>query len=131
MRRCSRKFPPQDTRFIEIAHAFLNPRTPTPLTVDAPAAVEFMAGEAVDEVVDQPVGGLPPSIAPTSSFQFVQDDELEAETQEEALQELVEELEEQAQPDVEVIEITETVAEMNINGHRVVEDTVTLTTTEV
>ena len=59
------------------------------------------------------------------------DDELEAEAQEQALQELEEQLEEQAQPDVAVTEVTETVTELNVNGHRVVEDTVAITTTEV
>jgi hypothetical protein len=110
----------------------LNPRPQTPPVADTPPTVEFIANDAQEEPVDQPVGGLPPSIAiaPSSSFQFVQDDELEAEAQEQVLQEPEAEVQE-AQPDVEVTEVTETVTELNVNGHRVVEDTLTITTTEV
>ena len=67
------------------------------------------------------VGGLPPSLAPptASAFNFVQEDELEAD---EVGQEEVEEV------PVEV-DVEETVTSINVNGHTIVEDSVTITTT--
>ncbi|KIP06605.1 hypothetical protein PHLGIDRAFT_451136 [Phlebiopsis gigantea 11061_1 CR5-6] len=103
------------SRFSDITYQFLNPSPPTPPTVE-PALVEFLTGEAPEETLDIPVGGLPLSAAPAaSSFQFVQDDELEVEEEEE--EEPVE------------IEVTETVTEVAVNGHIVIQDTVTITTT--
>lgn len=109
-----------DSRLSDITYAFLNPRVPTP-----PVEPEFLANETPLEAADIPVGGLPPTIAPTASFQFVQEDELaeEEEVLEEAIAEAVAE---EASADVEV---TETITEVTVNGHTVVEDTVTVTTT--
>ncbi|GJE94905.1 hypothetical protein PsYK624_110810 [Phanerochaete sordida] len=110
------------SRFSDITYAFLNPRVPTP-----PVEPEFLASETPIEAAaaDVAVGGLPSTIAPTASFQFVQEDELADE--EEALEEaLAEAIGEEAPADVE---LTETITEVTVNGHTVIEDTVTVTTT--
>lgn len=108
----------EDSRFNDITYQFLNPRPQTPPTAE-PAVVEFLIEDAPEETPDLLVGGMPLTIATTAnSFQFVQDDELEAE--------LVQQEEEEQPADVEV---TETITEVTVNGHTVVEDTVTVTTT--
>ena len=82
---------------------------------------------------ETPVSGIPPSAGPSGEIRFIMTDELaEAEAEAEA----------ESQPDggewVEVaptenepaeVEVTETIVEAQINGHTIVEDTVTITTT--
>lgn len=67
--------------------------------------------------------GLPLSIAPTSSFQFVQEDELAEEEQ--ALEEAIAEAVSEETP--ADIEVTETITEVTANGHTIIEDIVTVT----
>lgn len=108
-----------DTRLHEITDLFLNPpRAPTPEPEEV--TVEFIAPEQpTEEPEPEPaVGGLPPLPGPTGSFRFVQEDELAEEETEQAQ-------EEQA---VEV-DVEETTTSVNVNGHTIVEESVTFTTT--
>lgn len=88
--------------------------------------VEFVAVE--EELVEEPaVQGLPSSLSHGGgSFRFVQEDELEAEAQE-AEPGWQDQAEEEQLAEVEV---TETITELNVNGHTLIQDTVTITTTE-
>lgn len=107
------------TRLHEITDLFLNPpRAPTPEPEEV--TVEFIAPEQpTEEAEHEPaVGGLPPLPGPTGSFRFVQEDELAEEETEQAQ-------EEQA---VEV-DVEETTTSVNVNGHTIVEESVTFTTT--
>ena len=113
-----------DSRLHEITDLFFNPpRVPTP-----PAeTIEFIATEVpVEEESPAPVvGGLPPSVGTTGAFRFVQEDEL-------ALEDVpVEQTQQPEEAPVEV-NVEETHAEADVNGHTVVEESVTVTaTTEV
>lgn len=86
--------------------------------------VEFITAEVpAEESEPEPepaVGGLPPSVGPTTVLRFMQEDELAQEVPSE-------------QPSPEevpvTVEVEETIAEVNVNGHAVVEETVTITTT--
>lgn len=101
------------------------PQQEAPLE-EAPIVVEFVA--TVEEPVEESVvQGVPPSLASGGSFTFVQDDELEAEPQQPTEPpSWPQQTEEQP---VE-IEITERITEVNLDGHNIVEDTVTITTTQ-
>lgn len=102
---------------MDFTHRFLNPRSPSPPPEQPAVSVEFIPTESA--APEPAVGGLPLIISTTSSFQFVQDDELEAEV----------EAQEQEQEQHNEVEVDETITEVTINGHTVIEDTVTITTT--
>ena len=113
------EFMHEDSRFADITYQFLNPRAPTPLAADP--VVEFLPSDTPVDVPDVPVSGMPPSMAAaTSNFQFVQDDELEAESERRETEEPAD------------VQVTETATEVTVNGHTLIEDTITVTTmTEV
>lgn len=79
--------------------------------------MEFIAPEPVEE---PPVLGLPSSVGATGgSFRFVQEDELEAEPEPTTWSEQPAE-----------VDIQETITEVTVNGHTIVEDQITITTTQ-
>lgn len=108
----------------------MNPPRPDTPPNEPPVVVEFIATEEIED--SQPaVLGLPPSLAPQASFRFVQDDELEVEAQAEAAEEAEaqsgwQEQLDQVTPEVEV---SENITELTVNGHTIVQDTITITTT--
>ncbi|KAL4248469.1 hypothetical protein ABKN59_007865 [Abortiporus biennis] len=106
------------SRLASIYNEILNPTS-----VEEPTTVEELVVEEV-VAVEVPVGGLPSDLPPTG-FRFVQDDELEQEAP--AVPES--DQGEWVQVNQEV-EVTETISEVNVNGQTVVEDTITITTTE-
>ncbi|THH30929.1 hypothetical protein EUX98_g3250 [Antrodiella citrinella] len=115
------------SRLVEITQLYVNPAaTETPESVEE--SIEQSEESAPTPEIT--VGGLPPSLATSGSFHFMQEDELEAnpELSQSATeqQEWVQIESDAALPEVEV---TETIAEVEVNGHTVVQDTVTVTTT--
>lgn len=116
-----------DARLVEITEIFANPPQP-----ETPAPEEQPEPPA-DEAAPTPevaVGGLPPSVAPSGSFHFMQEDELEAspELGQSAAeqQEWVQVSESETAPEIEV---SETTVELHADGHTLVQETVTVTTT--
>ena len=79
--------------------------------------VEFVAVEEPVEESEVVIQGVPASAGVGGCFTFVQDDELEAEQEQEA------------EPSDEDVEIVQTVTDVNIGGHHIVEETLTITTT--
>lgn len=116
-----------DNRLVEITQRFAHPAaTETPES-------EEQSIEQSEESTPTPeiaVGGLPPSLATSGSFHFMQEDELEAnpELSQSATehQEWVQVESETTSPEVEVME---TMAKVKVNGHAVIQDIVTVTTT--
>lgn len=111
---------------IEITQHYTNPARTEPPSEELPIIVEFVA--VGDEPIEEPVvQGVPPTLPSGGSFRFVQEDELEAEAQQPTESAS---WPEQANEQPAEVEITETITEVNINGHAVIEDTVTITTTQ-
>lgn len=78
------------------------------------------------------VGGVPPTISTSGGIHFIMTDELaeaavEAETQPEGNEWV--DVQGPVDPEPAEVEVTETVIEAQVNGHTVVEDTLTITTT--
>lgn len=88
---------------------------------------EAVLEEESFEVVEEPVVALPTAVAVGGAFHFMQEDELvqagpETETETEPTQEEVVE-------ESTTIQVVDTVLETEVDGHAVVEETVTITTT--
>ncbi|CDO76730.1 hypothetical protein BN946_scf184796.g24 [Trametes cinnabarina] len=114
------------SRIIEIKEQFLNP--PPKEVQEAPEPTEpvFVAKE-----VEAPIGGLPSTISSTGAINFILTDEL-AEAEAEQSVESAEWVDVQGQPEPEQpaeVEITETITEAQVNGHTLVEESVTVSTT--
>ena len=78
------------------------------------------------------VGGVPPTISTSGGIHFIMTDELadasvEADTQPEGNEWV--NVQGPVDPEPAEVEVTETVIEAQVNGHTVVEDTLTITTT--
>ena len=108
-----------DSRLVEITQLFLNPPA-----VEEPAVEEPVVEESF-EVVEIPVVALPSAVPAGGSFHFMQEDEL-AQTEPEPEPEVTPE---EAVEESTTVEVVDTVVETEVNGHAVVEETVTVTTT--
>jgi len=119
------------SRLLELTQIFLNPPAPlTPPVEEEPEPQPEPELELEPETEEEPVsapavGGLSASLANSGSFHFMQADELAAEP-EVPVQEQWVHVSESEQPDIEV---TETITESEANGHHIVEETITITTT--
>ncbi|KAI0371149.1 hypothetical protein BV20DRAFT_965824 [Pilatotrama ljubarskyi] len=114
------------SRILEIKDQFLHPPPPQPKAAEEPQ-------EPVAEAEEVPasVSGIPSTIGTSGGINFILTDEL-AEAEAENPAESGEWVDVQAQPEPEQpaeVEITETVTEAQVNGHTVVEESVTITTT--
>ncbi|KAI0356158.1 hypothetical protein OH77DRAFT_1423757 [Trametes cingulata] len=114
------------SRILGIKDQFLHPAPPQPKEAEEPQ-------EAVPESEDVPasVSGIPSTIGTSGGINFILTDEL-AEAEAENPVESGEWIDVQAQPAPEQpaeVEITETVTEAQVNGHAVVEESITITTT--
>ncbi|KAH8083800.1 hypothetical protein BXZ70DRAFT_958202 [Cristinia sonorae] len=114
------------SRLVEITQTFANPAQTEPSTAESVGQSIEQSDESVP-TPDVAVGGLPTSLGASGSFHFMQEDELEANPELSASQqEWVQVNESEVTPEVE---ITETTTEVHVNGHTVVEESVTVTTT--
>ncbi|KAH9949636.1 hypothetical protein B0H21DRAFT_103991 [Amylocystis lapponica] len=121
------------SRFVELTELFLNPpRVPTPEeSIDEQAEQTEEDTEEADAAEETPVlvTGLPSTLASSGSFHFMQDDELANETGGADFDET--ELIDKADIPEELpaeVEVVDTVVETTVNGHTVVEESVTITT---
>ncbi len=116
-----------DSRIREIQDRFLRPSTPQEKPIEMPEP------EPAPAPVETPsVGGVLPTISTSGGIHFIMTDELaEAAAEAENQPEVNEWVDVQGPVDPEPaeVEVTETIVEAQVNGHRVVEDTVTITTT--
>lgn len=114
-----------DSRIREIQDRFLRPPTPQEKHIEMP--------EPELAPVETPsVGGVPPTISTSGGIHFIMTDELadasvEADTQPEGNEWV--NVQGPVDPEPAEVEVTETVIEAQVNGHTVVEDTLTITTT--
>lgn len=119
---------PIDARIKEIQQQFLFPES-------RPEPAEIVQEEPVAEESSPSVTGVPHTIAVSGGIHFIMTDELaEAETEAavEALGEGVDWVDVKGPTETEQhaqLEITETIVEAEVNGHAVVEESVTVATT--
>ncbi|KAL7281302.1 hypothetical protein ACG7TL_004611 [Trametes sanguinea] len=114
------------SRIVEIKEQFLHPPPKEVQEAEEPTETIFVA-----EQVEAPIAGLPSTLSSTGAINFILTDEL-AEAEADQSTESAEWVDVQAQPEPEQpaeVEITETITEAQVNGHTIVEDTVTITTT--
>ena len=78
--------------------------------------MEFVAVDEPAQETDVVIQGVPASAGAGSSFTFVQEDELQAE-------------QEEAEPSDDDVEIIQTVTEIHTEGHNIVQESLTITTT--
>ncbi|KAH9855194.1 hypothetical protein C2E23DRAFT_751794 [Lenzites betulinus] len=115
------------SRILEIKEQFLNPPPQKPTEPEE----EIEEAPAVSEETPTSVTGVPSAISTIGGINFILTDEL-AEAETENVQDSGEWVDVQAQPEPEQpaeVEITETVVTAEVNGHAVVEESVTITTT--
>lgn len=107
------------------------PPAPSPAEEPQEEQAEETAPEPEVEPEVAPVGGLPTTAGLSNNFHFMQEDELAAEVQVISHEEWTEVTAPDAvdgQPDVEIVE---TVTEVTVNGHTLVQDEITITSKEV
>lgn len=117
---------PIDSRLLEISQFASNPPPVAAPPSESSETIETPVPNVAE--IEVAVGGLPPTVESSNSFRFVQEDELEAseELQQSQTSDWVQVSE--AEPE-EHVEVTETTTVAEVNGHTIVEETVTVTTT--
>ncbi len=111
---------------VEIKERFLNPPPAPPKEAE-----ESQDASTVSEEAPASISGIPSTIGTSGAINFILTDEL-AEAEAETAPDSNEWVDVQAQPEPEqsaVVEVSETVTAVEVNGHTVVEDSVTITTT--
>ncbi|KAL1942664.1 hypothetical protein VTO73DRAFT_4904 [Trametes versicolor] len=114
------------SRVVEIKERFLNPPPAPPKEAE-----ESQEASTVSEEAPTPISGIPSTVGTSGAINFILTDEL-AEAEAENAPDSNEWVDVQAQAEPEQpteVEISETVTELEVNGHTVVEDSVTITTT--
>lgn len=114
------------SRVVEIKERFLNPPPAPPKEAE-----ESQDASTVSEEAPASISGIPSTVGTSGAINFILTDEL-AEAEAENAPDSNEWVDVQAQPEPEQpteVEISETVTEVEVNGHTVVEDSVTITTT--
>ena len=114
-----------DARLVEVSQNFANP--PPPVAASESSEEPDVPPPSLPEPEVTAVGGLPATLGTSSSFHFMQEDELEAAT-EELQQSTSDWVQVHNEPEPEQVEVTEIRTEVDVNGHSVVEGSVTVTT---
>lgn len=111
-------------RLLELSELLKNPPAPLDLPEEEELQPAVEEEEEEEPVSESAVGGLPPSLAASGSFHFMQADELEAEP-EPVIQDS-EPWEPVSESELPEVEVTEAITETEVNGHLIVEKTVTI-----
>ncbi|KAI0655963.1 hypothetical protein C8Q70DRAFT_922658 [Cubamyces menziesii] len=118
------------SRILEIKDRFLNPPPEEPREAEEPQESADVDAVSVDPPVS--VAGIPSTIGSSGGINFIVTDELAEDENEQVAEVASEWVDVQPQPVAEKpveVEITETVTEAEVNGHAVVEESITVTTT--